>query len=179
MKTIFFVRHGLSDANVAGITSGGDHEAILTEEGRNQATHAGKDLKSKKIDMIVCSPMKRTIETAQLIAKELGIDEEDIVPNGDFIERLMGYYSGRPHTEYRADMQAGTPHETLETPAQLHARVKRGLDALRELPANKIVLVSHGATGRMIKLISEGMHHDDMYKIDAFGNTEIYEFTLD
>lgn len=179
MKTIFFVRHGLTDANVANIVSGGEHEAELTDEGRKQAKRAGQDLRAKTIDMVVCSPMKRTVETAEIIARELGVDPKTIQTNEDFRERMMGIYSARSHPEYRKAVLAGEEHETLETPQQMHERVSRGLEWLKTLPGENIVLVSHGATGRVVKVISQDLHIDDMYKIEGFGNTEIYEFTLD
>ncbi len=179
MKTIFFVRHGLTDANVANIVSGGEHEAMLTDEGRAQAKRAGQDLKPKNVDLVVCSPMKRTIETAEIIAKELGIDPKTIQKNEDFRERIMGVYSQRPHPEYRQAVSKGEVHESLETPAQMHERVKRGLEWMQTLPGKNIVLVSHGATGRMVRVISQDLHHDEIYKVEGFGNTEIYEFTLD
>ncbi len=179
MKTIYYVRHGESEGNVQGIVSGGEHDALLTDEGRKQASRAGRDLKDKKIDLIVCSPMQRTVDTAQLIAKELGINPKDILVNEDFRERMMGVYSGQPHKKYREDMVSGNFHESAEPPAVLKERVSRGFDWLKKQKGNNIVLVSHGATGRMVKVIDQDMHHEDMYKLEGFGNTEIYEFTLD
>lgn len=178
MKTIYFVRHGLTDSNVAGLTAGGELESVLTDEGREQAKRAGRDLSSKNIDLIVCSPMKRTIETAELIAGELGVDKKLIKTNPDFVERFMGAYSGKSHLEYRKDMVTGKVHESVETPQALKARVSRGIEWLKSLPATNLVLVSHGATGRMVKVIDQDLHHDDMYKIDGLDNTEIYEFTV-
>ncbi len=179
MKNVYYVRHGESEGNVQGIVSGGEHDALLTDEGRKQASRAGKDLKNKNIDLIVCSPMQRTLETARLIAAEVGIDSKDILVNEDFRERMMGVYSGKPHKKYREDMVSGNFHESAETPATLKERVSRGFDWLKKQQGKNVVLVSHGATGRMVKVIDQDLHHDDMYKLEGFGNTEIYEFTLE
>lgn len=179
MKTIYFVRHGLSEANVAGIASGGEHQSELTDAGREQARQAGRNLKDKNIDTIVCSPMTRTIETAQLIAKEIGYDVDKIRANNAFIERYMGEYSGRPHAEYRKVVTSGVLPPDMEKPEEMIKRIKQGLDWVRSLDGENIVLVAHGATGRIIQLIQENLHIDDMYKLAGFANTEIYEFTLD
>ncbi len=41
MKTIYFVRHGETQANVDGLIAGGEFESQLTENGINQAKKAG------------------------------------------------------------------------------------------------------------------------------------------
>lgn len=178
MQTVYYVRHGESEGNVAGVTSGAEHDCDLTDEGRRQARQAGQDLKDKHIDLIVCSPMKRTIETAQLIAAELGYDAKDIVTRKEFIERFMGIHSRQPYQEFREAVQSNNVHDSLETPKAMRDRVKKGLDWIQSQSAQNIVLVSHGGTGRIVKIIDQDLHHDDMYKLDGFGNTEIYEFTL-
>jgi broad specificity phosphatase PhoE len=178
MKTIYFVRHGLSKSNVENITSGAEDDVELTDVGRDQAKRAGRDLADKNIDTIVCSPMIRTVETAQIIAEEIGLDKDTILTNKDFIERYMRKYHGRPHGEYRKAVTSSPDPEGLESAADMVARVKRGFDWLQTIEGENIVLVSHGAVGRVVKIIQNNLHHDDMYKIDGFSNTEIYEFKI-
>lgn len=177
-QTIYYVRHGLSEGNVAGIASGAEHDCDLTDEGRKQAKRAGKDLHDKNIDLIVCSPMKRTVETAEIIAKQLGYDPKCIVKRAEFIERYMGYYSQRPHTEYRAAVETGAFHDSLESTKSLVDRATKGLDWVRKQSAQNVVVVSHGGTGRAIKAVHQKLHHSEIYKMDGFSNTEIYEFTV-
>lgn len=176
-QTVYYVRHGLSEGNVAGVASGAEHDCDLTDEGRQQAARAGKELQDKNIDLIVCSPMKRTVETATIIAEQLGYDPARIVRRDEFIERYMGYYSQRPHTEYREAVQSGALHDSLESTESMVDRVTKGLDWVKEQPAQHIVIVSHGGTGRAIKAVQQNLHHSEIYKMDGFGNTEVYEFT--
>lgn len=178
MKTIYFVRHALTEANVAGIAAGGEFETELTKEGRSQAKRAGQDLKDKQIQLIVCSPLIRTVDTAKIIAKEIGYDYREIVTNPLFIERKLGIYSGRPHTEYREAGMSGMLDKSVESTEALFERVAEGLQWLQTFDAQNIVVVSHGATGKAVRLINEGLSSDHYYKIDGFGNTEIYEFSL-
>lgn len=174
---VYFVRHGESDANVAGIAAGGNFETDLTKNGKNQAAKAGQDLKDKQIDLIVCSPMTRTVETAEIIAAQLGYDADKIVTTELFTERDFGKYSGGPHKEYRAAVLAGN-EEGMESAQHLQARVNKGFEWLKKQGAQTVVLVSHGSTGRMIRAVKEGIHHSKIYTLDGFGNTEIYEFEL-
>ena len=178
MTTIYFVRHGQSEDNVAGVTSGAERDALLTDEGRSQARLAGQQLKDKSIDLIVCSPMKRAIETAELIAKQIGYDPVHIVQRKEFTERFMGIYSGVDHAEYRAANASGSTHESLESTEAMLDRVTEGLDWLKGHKAENIVVVAHGGIGRAVKAYDQKFHHSEMYKLDGFANTEIYEFTV-
>lgn len=178
-KTVYFVRHGQSKANVAGLTAGAELDTPLTDDGRAQARKAGEELRGKDIDLIVCSPLERAHDTARLIAEIIGYDQAKIVTNEAFIERRVGKFSGRPHQEYVEAVQSKAPVDGLETSEEMHKRVFEGLEWLKKQPAQHIVLVSHGGTGRVIRIIDQGLHHSDMHKVDGFGNTEIYEFTLD
>jgi len=178
MTTIYYVRHGQSEDNVAGVASGSERDAALTDEGRAQARAAGKQLQDKPIDLIICSPMKRTVETAELIAKQLGYDKSHIVKRDEFVERFMGEYSGKPHEEYRSAVQKGSTHETLESTEAMVERVSRGLKWLHGHPAEHIVLVSHGGIGRAVQAVDQGLHHSELYRLPGFANTEIYTFTI-
>jgi uncharacterized phosphatase len=176
--TIYFVRHGLSEANLAGITSGGEHDTTLTDIGREGAKKAGQELKDENIELIVASPMSRTMETATIIAGEIGYDPNKIIKNDKFIERLMGPFSGRPHTEYREFVEKGEHVEGVERVEEMVKRVSEGLEQLKALGASRIALVAHGGTGRVLKIISDNLHHSEMYKMDAFQNTAIHKFEI-
>lgn len=178
MKKVYYVRHGESEANVAGIVAGSGNETPLTSNGREQAKRAGRDLKDKKIDLIVCSPMLRTVDTAKLIAGELGYDPEKIVTNILLTERQMGRFEQRPHSEYVRAMKSGEEFEGMESAQEMLARAQKAIDWIQKQKAHNIVLVSHGGTGRAIKSVVENIHHEDMYKMEGFKNTEIYEFEL-
>jgi broad specificity phosphatase PhoE len=179
MKNIYFVRHGLSEANERGVVSGSENDTELTDSGREQAKKAGLELKSKEIELIVCSPMKRTIETAHIIANALEYNPDNVVLNDLFTERSYGVYSGKPNEEYRKDLLADKEHISVETTNSIYNRVKKGLQWLAKRPEKNIVLVGHGGTGRALKIINQKMHHSHMYKMDGFGNTEIYDFVLE
>ena len=179
MKTVYFVRHGESEANVDQIIAGGEFESPLTARGKAQAKTAGKSLKDKKIDVIVSSPMERTRDTAEFIALEIGYDPEKIIIDEDFIEVHNGYYSGKSYALRDQHIREGKLVRDIEHPDDVHKRVKRGLNRLEKLTGDSIVLVSHGATGRMVRAIAEDIPHHDFMSHERIGNTEIYKFTLE
>lgn len=179
MKTVYFVRHGESQANVDQLIAGGEFESPLTARGKVQAKTAGKTLKDKNIDVIVSSPMGRTRDTAEFIALELGYDPSKIIIDEDFIEVYNGYYSGKSYAIRDQHIREGRLVKDIEHPDEVHKRVKRGLDRLSKLNGDSIVLVSHGATGRMVRAIAEDLPHHDFMSHKRIGNTEIYKFTLE
>ena len=78
---IYFVRHGESEANVKAVFAGQKENSPLTEKGREQALATAKEIKKEelKINRIISSPLKRSFETAKIIAEEIGFDSSKIV----------------------------------------------------------------------------------------------------
>ncbi len=179
VKKVYYVRHGTSVSNQKGVTSGAEDDTELAEIGREQAKIAGQKLADKGIDMIVSSPMKRAVETAKIIAKEIGFDVNKIQTSRFFIERSVGVYSGRPHDEYRNAIINGELSDSVETTEQMVERMKKGLDWLSHLEGTNIVVVAHSAMSRTFRVIHDVIHHDEMYKLPSLKNAEIYEFELD
>jgi broad specificity phosphatase PhoE len=158
--------------------SGGTNNVPITKEGRAQAKKAGQDLKNKKVELIVCSPMIRTLETATIIANEIGYDTDKIITNPILIERAYGIYDGGPNEKYKNDLSSGVVHESVETEEEMFYRFKKALGWLSDLKEDNILVVSHGGARRAIHVIKNDLHHSEMYKIDSFPNGGIYEFNL-
>jgi uncharacterized phosphatase len=178
MKTIYFVRHGESEANAAGIAAGGGLDVDLTEDGRQQARKVGEDLKNKKIELIVSSPMKRAYHTAEIIAKEIAYDPDKIIANPLFKERNLGELTGAKNELVKTYYDAGMLPASTETTENLHRRIVQGFEWLKAQPANKILLVSHGGPGRMVRTIYRQEHHSQINTLDRIGNAEIMELGL-
>jgi probable phosphoglycerate mutase len=146
MKHIYFVRHGLSELNVAGLMAGST-ETPLVEEGRAQARVAGQEARKLHIDRIVCSPMGRTRETAEIIAAEAGLDPSDITYDGNLKERHFGALEGQAYIPSNLRSKV----DGIEPKAELLARVSRAYDDIKRLPDENILVVSHGSTGRALR----------------------------
>lgn len=146
MKTLYFMRHGLTKMNVAGVWSG-TTETSLTKEGREQAKRAGKTAKDLGIDAIVCSTMGRAIETAEIVAKEIGYPLDAIHKSSLLIERHFGSLEGAPW-QPDLNLDGFADVESIDT---LKNRALLALEWIETIPGNTILIVSHGATGRMIR----------------------------
>lgn len=91
---IMLVRHGESTANVAGLLSSlPSDEVALTEYGRTQVRDASRHIRGK-IDAVYISPLRRTLETADILFhdwKDRPVKKVD----GRIREINYGNYSGR------------------------------------------------------------------------------------
>ncbi len=146
MKRLYFIRHGLSELNVQGLIAG-ITETPLTDEGRKQAKAAGKLAKSYHVDLIVSSPMSRALETAHIIAREIGYSVDDILVHKLVLERDFGSLEGKP---WSPDLNLDGIAD-LETDDTLIARARLALKWLQSLPADNILVVSHGGFGRGLR----------------------------
>jgi uncharacterized phosphatase len=146
MRKLYFVRHGQSEMNVSGHFAG-ITETPLTAEGREQAKRAGQIAKDFHIDAIVSSPLSRALETAQIIAKELGYSLDKIHINKLFIERDYGELEGKPWAP-DLNLDGMSDIETVDTVLE---RAKLALDFLHTLDAGNILVVSHGTFGRALR----------------------------
>lgn len=148
MRKLFFVRHGLSKLNVEGMYAGRT-ETPLVKEGRIQAKKAGKLTKSHDIDLIVSSPLSRSLETARIIAYEIGYPLEKIVVDDRLIERDFGKLESQPwsrlHT-YKYQLEHGA-----ESDEKLLKRTRDMLDWIESQPVDNILVIGHGASGRALR----------------------------
>ena len=154
--------------NKQGIFAGRT-ETPLAKEGRAQAKVAGKQAKRLKIDYIVCSPQGRAVETAKIIAKEIGYPQDKVHTNSLFMERHFGKAEGQIYSP-DLDIDGFADVETVDT---LLERASQALRFLESLSENNILVVSHGSFGRALRHhIIEDFPFDNVSKI---ANAEIIQ----
>jgi broad specificity phosphatase PhoE len=156
MKHLYFIRHGLSVMNKQGVFSSTTNTP-LAPEGVEQCRLAAQQLKGAGVDFIVSSPFERAQQSATIIAEELGIDPSTIILNDNFVERSFGPLEGTP---YKPNMEMDHI-EGVEHSDELITRVQQGLEEVRALKANCVLIVSHGAVGRALNHL---LHPDIPYK---------------
>lgn len=154
--------------NKQGIFSGRT-ETPLAPEGVSQARTAGDILKSLTIDGIVSSPMKRALDTARIIADEIGFPVAAIIVEDLFMERDFGPLEGQTY-QPSLDVESIQDVETTEL---ILERARRGLDYLEGLPAENILVVSHGAIGRALRHV---LHPEIAFHgSDRFDNAQVVQ----
>jgi broad specificity phosphatase PhoE len=156
MKHVYFVRHGESTSNVTKIQHGKD--AKLTERGVAQAQRVAGRLTNYPIERIIASPYERTAKTANPIAEalKLKIEYSEL-----FIERRGPYEVHGRHGDDPLVQNTwkeisehshipGWKHSDEENFGELRDRACAALRFLETLPAEQILVVSHGMFMKMI-----------------------------
>ncbi len=167
MKKIYFVRHGETVSNVKKLWQDGSDE--LTPAGLVQADILAERLKNLSIDIAVTSPYKRAVQTADQITKQTGLQftesalfAEPTVPSST-VGHAFQVEVGNPIFDYFAvrDLHTENPdfrYEDEETINEMMTRIKDALSYLDQLPAENILVVTHGTILRTI--ISYVLHQD-------------------
>ena len=132
----------------------GSTDTPLTDEGRQQAKKAGQLAKDLNIDYIICSPLSRAQETAQIIARSIGYPKKEIHINNLFTERHFGELEG---TVWAPDMNLDGISD-IETVDDLLERANLALQFIENLDKHHILIVSHGSFGRAIRSLIIPQH---------------------
>lgn len=149
MKRLYLLRHGQTEYNVKKLVQGRCNSP-LTELGLEQAHMAGVWLRERGVmpDAIVSSPLGRAMQTAEVVACELGFAGE-VRPEPGIIERAYGSFEEGPQGAVPSDVW--DPGEALvafggEGNATLAARMVAALASdVSEPGVGTLLAVSHGS----------------------------------
>ncbi|MFA6397677.1 MAG: histidine phosphatase family protein [Candidatus Paceibacterota bacterium] len=170
---IYFVRHGESEDNVKKLFAG-RKDSLLTEKGREQARKTAKNIRERElnVDRIISSPLKRALETAEIIAREIGFDKNRIEISDEIIEYDMGSITGTPWGVISSKILIGA--ENAEDPEIFKNRVYNFVKELSKSDKN-ILLVSHAGIIRMLETIKIKGDPELFYDISQPPNASIIE----
>jgi broad specificity phosphatase PhoE len=155
------VRHGLSEANKAGIIG---TDSNLAPEGEKQAMELADRLQPLDIDAIYSSPLKRASQTALPLAESLG---KEMYIDRRIREVDWGDFDGKPDSFFASKIGTG-PREALdsyefdfhayhgESAADVEARVKSFVEDLKTEPYARVLVVCHGGIVRMLHYVITG-----------------------
>jgi uncharacterized phosphatase len=153
MTDLYLVRHGETDWNRQRRIQGRT-DIPLNDTGREQARLTGMLLTRRPIDRVVASPLGRARETAEIIARELGLGEPAL--RDALVERDYGAAEGLSYREIDARYPEGTPVPGRESREEVAARIVPDLVRLAaDHPGESIVVVSHGGAIRSALLSAE------------------------
>ncbi|MEC0242219.1 histidine phosphatase family protein [Paenibacillus dokdonensis] len=144
MTTIGWVRHGITDWNVARRAQG-QTDVPLNDTGRAQARALAERFKNEKWDAVYASDLLRAKETAETIANALNIPLH-------VDERLREMACGRMEgtTEDERIRMWGEDWSGMELGVETdESMILRGEEVVREIclhyPEQRVLVVSHGA----------------------------------
>lgn len=176
---LYVIRHGQTDYNKEKKYNC-RYDEDINEIGIQQAIEASETVRRLNIDLIICSPMKRTKHTMELV----NVNHVDVIYDERLIERDGGKLTHTVLDDYYItdyyNYYSNKPIEGLETLPELFNRVHSFLDEIKIKYQDKnILLVTHGAVSRAIQFYFEDMPEDGMLlKAEGQKNCEIKEYDM-
>lgn len=173
---LYVIRHGQTEKNKNHIIA--DIEEDINETGIRQATTISKELNKKDIDLIICSPSKRTKHTLELLKLNSNIE---VIYDDRLIERDMGIYENSKFEDLDWNLfwnYYDKKYKELESMKNVYSRISNLLDELKEKYENKnILLITHGGCFRAIYWYIKGIPTNGNVPHDL-DNCEIWEESL-
>ncbi len=178
---VYVVRHGQTEWNVQKKVMG-RVDAPLTEIGIEQANEVSKNLENIDIDLIICSPLKRAKQTAEIINNNKNVP---IIYDDRIIERYFGNLEGVSidsinFNEYW-DYYKNLNDNNIETMQEMFKRIYDFLDIIKEKYEDKnILLVTHGGVGMPINCYFQNSIPKGSLKEKGFQlkNCELKEYEI-
>ena len=165
---IYVVRHGETEWNAVNKVLGRT-DIPLNARGLEQAQELACALKDLKIDVFLCSPLRRTRQTADAVSNELGIPYKI---DNRLIEQNFGKFEGvnrldREYQEAKREYFARYPGG--ESFFDVAVRV---FPLIKEIGEANALLVTHGGICRIIRSYFEDMGNEEFVQFSQ-GNCEI------
>lgn len=156
---IYVLRHGETEENTRGIMQG-NMETVLNEKGRMQALSVRDKVKEAKIDLVISSPKKRTLETAALAAPGI-----PLITDERLLSRDHGEFQGMSRDQIDLhdywNIKKNTQYVKAESVGQIFNRVSSLLNDVSQKYGDKnVLLVTHSGLTRVFYYFFNGFPED-------------------
>lgn len=163
MTTLYLVRHGETVDNANQIMQG-QTQGKLNENGIKQARELSEQWKDKAIDIILASDLKRSIDTARIIAEPHRLE---VLTTPLLRERDWGSFTGR----FIPDLKGEVWPDDIETLENLLSRAGEFIAYVKQtFPGKKVLAVGHGIIN---KAIQSYYYQKPMNEIQRMQNAEV------
>ncbi len=174
---ILLARHGQTEWNVLGKVQG-KADIELNEKGVEQAQEMGRALENENIDLIICSPLKRAKQTAEIINKYRNIP---IIYDDAISERDFGEFEGIEKNDFDFEgfwsYKQNNKYKKAENIKDFFQRVYDFLDRIKaEYKDKRILIVAHGGVSIPVYCYFKGMPEDDNLLELVLENCEIAKY---
>ena len=163
MTILYLIRHGETVDNSNKIMQG-QTQGELNEKGINQARMVSKNLTEEHFDAIISSDLKRSYDTASIIAEPHFLT---VVTTPLLRERDWGGFTGR----YIPDLKDEPWPDDIESLEMLKSRASEFLDFVRTtFPDRKVLAVGPGIINQAIQSV---FYDKPMNEIPKMDNAEV------
>ena len=163
MTTLYLVRHGETVDNANQIMQG-QTQGELNENGIRQALEVSEAWKDRLIDVVIASDLKRSIDTARIIAEPHGLE---VITTPLLRERDWGGFTGR----FIPDLKNEAWPDDIETLENLLSRAGEFIAYVKKtFPGKKVLAVGHGIINKAVQAVYYGK---TMSEIQRMMNAEV------
>lgn len=178
---IYVMRHGRTNWNEKWITQGRSQN-MLSKTGKAEAIEVAKKFATTKIDLIICSPLKRTVQTANLMNEYHHVK---IIKDKNLIELDQGVFTGQKYSKQTPEEQEAKRLRLdgygLEKFVSVYQRVKEFADNLpQNYPYENVLVVTHESPAVYLSAIlsKQKIDTENPFTMSRFQNAEIRSFEL-
>ena len=148
---LLFVRHGQTDDNARGLIQG-RNDPPLNDNGLAQAERIAEILSHQDVSCIISSPLKRALQTADIISQKTGL----VIELDDrLVERDFGLLQNHTYEDLNKHPATGQPDFLARDYEEFGAEpicdmIERVTDFLRDLSRRQeaaVLIVAHGGIG--------------------------------
>lgn len=170
---MYLTRHGQTVENAGHILQGW-MPGHLSEEGTRQVSRLRDELKEVHFDAIVCSDLKRCIDSATIINEPHGLK---LVTTPLLRERDWGSLTGKNILNEVVNLKVKDFPADVESERQIYERASRFLQFVQnEFPGRQILAVGHGMIDRYIQAVYKGTTIKSVPRMD---NAEVRKLEID
>jgi len=175
---LYFMRHAQTNYNLLGLCNDDPTRDVhLTEAGIAQARAAAEHLRRVQLDMLVCSQLPRTRQTAEIINTYHGLE----ILSHPALNDIRSGFDGRPVAEYFSAIEPDPLHLAVNGGESLMMHKHRVLtyfDWLKQQNCRSVLSIVHEETLRVFYAWFNGLADEKLRELH-FGNCEVfhYEFT--
>lgn len=177
---LIFIRHGESEANLAGVFVG-HINSPLSEKGHRQAELAAEYLAKEKIDAVYASDLSRATQTAEHIAARHNLK---VIPDENMREIYAGKWEGEHFCElsdlfpeeygkWLSDIGSSHP-DGGESVAELFERIT---DEAKKIASHHmgetVVIATHATPIRVLTCHWRGLSIRDMHSVPWVHNASL------
>lgn len=177
-KKIFVTRHGQTDWNAQKRIQGRT-DIELNSKGIEQAYQTKEILKNTNIDLIICSPLKRAKQTADIINIDRNIP---IIYDERLLEICFGENEGKnKYTfDYAGFWNIINTHEykDAENVNEFIKKIGAFLDDIKRYKEENILIVTHNGVCRAINVYFNGIPEDKNLIKLGIKNCEVVSYEI-
>lgn len=178
------IRHGETDYNKKHLVQGGKTDIALNETGRAQAQQAAAHFSRTAYNQIFVSPMKRALETANILTGASNYKTDERLREIDFgawegqsVTQLQIQYPGCFDTQTKLILPDYAMVAQGETYEAARARTRALVtEAFAAWPEGKVLFICHGTIIRC--LLAEIMHIAQVQQLGQVENVSATRLSI-